>query len=224
MKTRTSCLNHFCLLFLIFIKFSALYGTQCQPADDSFTLASLGFNFAVGESVYTQVTISTNGYVCLGYNSNCGSITRPTLTNMLVGLNLDLNTARSGSGQIYYQKLSQNSTFFQTSSDTVKLINSTIVPTNIFMITYDAVIPYSSSYDTTYKASFQIFLITDSSASYAIFKFTSCLNGISLLAPSGLNYYIACSWKQDVITNQCSSSNVNRTGIWVFNALGNLSF
>jgi hypothetical protein len=166
------------------------------------------------------VTISTNGYVCFGYNSNCGSITRPTLTNMLVGLNFDLNPARSGSGQIYYQKLSPNSTFFQAASDTIKLINSTIEPTNIFMITYDAVIPYSSSYDATYKASFQIFLLTDSSASYVIFKFTSCLNGLSVLAPSGLYYYFEQSWILDEITNQCSSSNVNRAGIWVFKASG----
>jgi hypothetical protein len=141
---------------------------------------------------------------------------------MLVGLNFDLNTNRYESGQIYYQILNTNSTFFKSASDMVKLMNSTIETTNIFMITYDEVLPYSSGYDTTYKASFQFFLLTDSSASYVIFQYTSCLNGLDLLAPSGLNYYHVGIWQQNIITNECYSSNVNRTGIWVFDTLGKI--
>jgi len=170
------------------------------------------------------VSISTNGYVCFGYNSMCSSIQRPAYANLLSGLNFDLNTNRYGSGQIYYQNLNPNSTFFQSASDTVKLMNSTIEPTNIFMITYDAVIPYSSGYDATYKATFQIYLMRDLTASYVIFQYTSCLKGLSLLATSGLVYNYAGSWHQDQITSECSSSNVNRTGIWVFDTLGNLWF
>ena len=141
---------------------------------------------------------------------------------MLVGLNYDLDSSRSGSGQIYYQTLNPSSTFFQSASDTVKLMNPAIVPTNIFMITYDAVLTFGD--DETYKATFQIFLLTNSSSSYVIFQYTSCLNGETLLAPSGLIYCYAGIWQEDEITNQCSSSNVNSIGIWVFDLLGNLSF
>ena len=152
----------------------------------------------------------------------CSSIQRPAYANLLSGLNFDLNTNRYGSGQIYYQNLNPNSTFFQSASQTVKLMNSTIEPTNIFMITYDAVLTFGD--DETYKATFQIFLLTNSSSSYVIFQYTSCLNGQSLLAPSGLIYCYAGIWQEDEITNQCSSSNVNSIGIWVFDLLGNLSF
>jgi hypothetical protein len=141
---------------------------------------------------------------------------------MLVGLNFDLDSGRSESGQIYHQTLNPSSTFFQSASDTVKLMNPAIEPTNIFMITYDAVLTYDDyAYDATYKATFQIFLLTNSSSSYVIFQYTSCLNGESLLAPSGLIYYYAGIWQQDEITNPCSSSNVNSIGIWVFDTLGN---
>jgi len=137
-----------------------------------------------------------------------------------VGLNIDLNTNRYGSGQIYYQKLDTNTSFFQRASDTIKLLNSTIVPINIFMVTFDAVLPYNIGINSTYNATLQIFLLADSSNSYVIFNFTSCLSGLSLNSPSGLNYNFTSSWTNVAITNQCSASNVNREGVWVFEALG----
>ncbi len=158
--------------------------------------------------------------MCFGYNSDCADIERPTLTNMLVGLNFDLNSGQSGSGQIYYQTLNPSSAFFQSATEKVKLLNPAIEPTNIFMITYDAVFQHMNAFN---DASFQIFILTDSSSSYVIFQYTSCLNGETLRAPSGLIYYKTGTWQQDEITNPCSSSNVNSIGIWVFK-LGNISF
>jgi hypothetical protein len=168
------------------------------------------------------VSISSNGYVCLGTNTACGYITRPTYSNIIVGLNFDLNPKRSGSGNIFYQSLSLNSTFFQSACDLVNLLNADFMPTNIFMITYDDVYTYSG-YSTAYLASFQIYLMANVLKSYVIFQYTSCLNGLSLRSSSGLNFYIASTSKQMSITNQCNSSNVNKTGIWVFEALGNIA-
>jgi len=182
-------------------------------------LASLGFNFTYGGSLYTKVSISSNGYVCLGTNTGCGGITRPTYANILVGLNFDLNPKRSGSGSIYYQSLNSNSSIFQSASDLVHLLNVDFIATNIFMITYDDVFTYSG-YSTAYLASFQIYLLANEFKSYVIFQYTSCLNGLSLRSSSGLNFYIASTSKQIAITNQCDSSNVNKTGIWVFEAQG----
>jgi hypothetical protein len=185
-------------------------------ADNSYTVASLGFNFAYAGTVYTQVSISTNGYVCLG-SISCSSTTRPSNTNVIVGLNADLDTARSESGQIYYQRLSSGSSNFISAQSTVNLLNPSFSPTNIFMITYDKVLHHSGTYNTTVMGSFQIFLLTDSASynSYVIFMYASCLNGIGLNVPSGLAFTTASNFQQVTIANQCASSNVGRTGKWV---------
>jgi hypothetical protein len=162
------------------------------------------------------VSISSNGYVCLGTNYGCGSSKITTSSDIIVGLNYDLNPTASGSGKIYYQSLSSNSTFFQPVCDIVNSLDTFFIPKNIFMITYDGVY-IVSGYDT---ASFQIFLLTNFLKTYVIFQYASCLNGLSLLSPSGLNFLVSGSLKQIIIENQCDSTNVNQTGVWVYEALG----
>jgi len=194
----------------------ALYGTQCSAVDNGYTLASLGFSFTYEGIVYVQVSISSNGYVCLGSNAACGSATRPSSSNVLVGLNYDLNPARSGSGKIYYQILGSNSTFFQSACDKINSFDASFVPKFIFMITYDGV--YCASGTGLETASFQIFLLADSSKSYVIFQYTSCLNGLSLLTPSGLTF--AGSSNEILIEDQCNSTNVKEPGVWAYETIG----
>jgi hypothetical protein len=81
------------------------------------------------------VSISTNGYVFLGENSNMPY-------DILVGLNYDLDTSRPGSGQIYYKSLTSNSFDFKSFKTYLNLFDPYFEPTNIFMITYDNVLPY----------------------------------------------------------------------------------
>jgi len=183
-------------------------------------LASLGFNFTYGGSPYTKVSISSNGYVCLGTNTGCGSSKIPTSSNIIVGLNYDLNPTASGSGKIYYQSLSSNSTFFQPVCDIINSLDTIFVPKNIFMITYDGVYN-NGGFDT---ASFQIFLSTNFLKTYVIFQYTSCLDGLTLLSSSGLNFLVSGSLKQIIIENQCDSTNVNETGVWVYEAMGKAFF
>jgi hypothetical protein len=58
--------------------FLASYGTQISPMFWDFELVDIGFTFKYFDSNYTQVSISSFGYVCLGYNSKCGSTARPS--------------------------------------------------------------------------------------------------------------------------------------------------
>ena len=54
------------------------YGTQIPSGDTGYTLANLDFNFSYFGSVYSQVSININGYVCLGNNNQCFADIRPT--------------------------------------------------------------------------------------------------------------------------------------------------
>jgi hypothetical protein len=184
--------------------------------DEGNELVDLGFTFKYIGKDYTQVSISSNGYVCLGNNSECGSYKRPTPFDILIGLNIDLNPTREGSGQIYFKRLDSNSLDFRTAKIYLNLFNPEFVPQQIFMITYDNVLPYSSA--SASVASFQIYLSTDSVKSFVIFKFKSCPTGLTLQSSSGLNYKrINGSLQEVIIANgqQCTGSNVGQAGVWV---------
>ena len=103
------------------------------------------------------MSISTNGYVCLGNNTGCHTFARPKPYDILVGLNKDLDTSRTGSGQIYYQIMTTSS-FFTTATTYTNLLYFSFVPTNGFMITYDGVYPYDLV-SASIVASFQVFLL-----------------------------------------------------------------
>ena len=191
------------------------FGTQLSSADDSSTSVYLAFTFNYFGTSFTQLTISTNGYVCLGYSSQCSSTVKPNGSDIIVGLNHDLNTAKTGSGQIYYKTLSVNSNEFSVVQSYVNLLNSSFIPTDAFMITYDRVLPYSSS--SSSLTSFQIFISINSIKSYVTLKYTSCPTDLSVRATSGLNHHYGGSWiEEPTFTNWCTSSNVGQIGVWVF--------
>jgi hypothetical protein len=84
------------------------------------------------------------------------------------------------------------------------------------MITYDDVLTSDPSnfYST---ASFQVFLLSSSIKSFVLFKFKSCLTDLFLRASSGLTHNDMSTLKEVRIADgqQCTSSNVGQTGVWV---------
>jgi hypothetical protein len=196
--------------YLFFFK-AALYGTQIPSADDASILVNLGFTFIYGGTSYSQVTISTNGCVCLGSLTNCHNRPRPSSSDIFVGLDYDLDTRKTG--QIYYQNVASGSSNFIWSQSKVNLANPSFLAKSVFMITYDNVMTFSQP--STSIASFQIFLLSDSSSNtYVTFSYKSCLSGLTLLSPSGLTFRNGTIIRID---QQCTSSNVGQTGIWIMN-------
>jgi hypothetical protein len=183
-----------------------------------FKIVNLEFSFAYFETFYTQITLSSNGYVCLGSNTRCDNKQRPSPCDILVGLNYDLDPSRNGSGQIYYKSLSIDSIEYISAKVYLNLLNPDLEPTNIFMVTYDEILPVNSLLNS--RVSFQIYLLSFASISksFVIFKFNSCPNSDTLLSSSGINFKNNASALQEVIIingQQCTSSNVNQTGVWV---------
>jgi len=154
--------------------------------------------------------------VCLGSNSNCGSIIRQTPYDILVGWNADLQTSRTGSGQIYYQSLTQGSAYFTQAQAYVNKLDSSFVARNVFMITYDRVLPYTN-YNCTDPTSFQVFLSSDGTKNYVTFSFTTCPTCLPIRANSGLNRITSGNVFQELSTfsNGCTSTNVGQTKLWV---------
>ena len=100
----------------------------------------------------------------------------------------------------------------------VNLIDNDFLPTNVFMITYDSILPKDKG--STSTTSFQIFISTDSNLnkSFVTFKYNSCPQGITLLASSGLNSGKNSIELDEVLIDndlQCTGSNVEQTGVWV---------
>jgi hypothetical protein len=181
---------------------------NCKVVDLTFT-----FRYICTE--YTQVGINPNGYVCLGNNYYCRLQTRPSGHDIVVGLNYYLDPRRVG-GQIYYKQLNSNSLDFESAKIYLNLFNPDFESQQIFMITYDNVLPYSSA--STSVTSFQIYLSTDSVKSFVIFKFKSCPTDLEYYSSSGLNYKRISGNLQEVIIpndQQCSGSNIGQAGVWV---------
>ncbi len=201
------------------------YGTPIISKNDGHEVVNLGFTFKYCDKTFTQVSISSNGYVCLGVNSLCSSYRRPSPHEILVGLNHDLNPTKIGSGQIYYVRLASDAFEFKLANTYVTVLQTSFLATNIFMITYDDVLIYSNV-----KASFQIFLIINEVKSFVIFKYKSCPNDATLYSSSGLNHKYGIYLDEFIIANgqQCSSSNVGHKGVWVIEvttyATGNFYF
>jgi hypothetical protein len=199
---------------------------QLPPMDNGYSVVNLGFTFKYFDRAFTQVSISSNGYVCLGNNSACDRLLRPSPYDILVGLNYDLDSRSIESGQIYYKHLASNSSDFKSAKIHLNLFDPEFEPKEIFLITYDNVLPggWVSSKSSS-KTSFQIFLSSSreyvANKSFVTFKFTSCpkdLFLISFRASSGLNYKNSDGILQEykiVDGEQCTGSNVNQTGVWV---------
>jgi hypothetical protein len=182
----------------------------------SYTLLDLGFTFKYFDNIYTEVSISLNGYVCLGNNYYCRLQTRPSGHDIVVGLNYYLDPTREESGHMYYKILDSNSSDFKSARIYLNLFNPDFEPQQIFMITYDNVLPFFRS--SASVTSFQIYLSTDSVKSFVTFNFKSCPTDLTLEASSGLNYNRNDGILQEVIIangEQCKGSNVGQKGIWV---------
>jgi hypothetical protein len=154
--------------------------------------------------------------VCLGWNSKCDSSIRPSGHDIVIGLNCELSPRRAWSGQIYFKNLVSNSADFESAKIYLNLFDPDFEPQQIFMITYDNVLPYSST--SISLTSFQIYLSTDSVKSFVTFKFKSCPKDLTLRASSGLNYIRIDGNLQEVIIDdgqQCIGSNVGQVGVWV---------
>jgi hypothetical protein len=176
----------------------------------------LGFPFKYFSTEYTRVSISLNGYVCLGRLDECESYIRPSPRDILIGLNCILKTTREGSGQIYYKRLYSNSFDFTSAKIYLNLFNPEFEPQQIFMITFDNVLP--DDHRSTSVTSFQIYISTDSVKSFVTFKFKSCPTDLDYYSSSGLNYKRIDGNLQEVIIangQQCIGSNVGQTGVWV---------
>jgi hypothetical protein len=187
---------------------------------DGYEVVDLGFTFKYFDRDYTQLSISTNGYVCLGNNSKCDSFIILSSNDILVGLNHWLNTKRVESGQIYFKHLDSNLSDLGSSKIYLNLFDPDFEPENTFMITYDNVLAYYPSSSTS-RTSFQIFLSSSDSVnkkSFVLFKFTSCPTDLNLRAPPGLRYKKNDGIPQIVKISDgqhCTGSNVGQTGVWV---------
>jgi hypothetical protein len=169
----------------------------------------IGFVFKYFGTEYTQVSISSKGYVCLGNGSDCNCRN----FHILIGLNIDLDPTREGSGQIYYKHLDSNSLDFKSAKIYLNLFNPGFEPKQIFMITYDNVLPYSN--DSNSGVSFQIYLSTDFVKSFVTFKFKSCPTDLNYFSSSGLVYKPKLKGIKIVDGQQCIGSNVGQIGVWV---------
>jgi hypothetical protein len=188
--------------------------------NDGYEVVNLGFAFEYFDKEYTQVSISTNGYVCLGNRTACRGLTWPWSYDIIFGLNANLDLIREGGGQIYYKNVDLISDDFKSSKILMNLFDPLYEPNQIFMITYDNFLSFDT--DLTSMISYQIFLASSESnnKAFVTFKYTSCPTGIDSWQGSPALAYINNdgTWKEIKIGDgeQCTESNVGQTGIWVF--------
>jgi hypothetical protein len=208
--------------FYTWIKKKVL-GQLIPRGDEYYETVSINFNFTYYDTYHTQLTMSTNGFVCFGFV--CVLTATASSGNAISALNYNLDT-RFGGG-IYYQYLNSQSSDFNSIKSDLNRLNSNFVPTNLFRISYDNVPNYLSSlWSGSLRASFQIVLASDGTKSYILLKYTSCLSDVTLFSTPGL-YYLSNQLNGQQMSNQfsnpCSSSNVNIGGTWVFDVSPSIS-
>ena len=179
--------------------------------NDNNGTVSINFNFSYFGQSFSQLAINTNGYFNFGPSSGGGI--NASGNYFISGLNYDLDTRTSGG--VFYQNLNSQSSDFNSTKSEINRFDASFVPTNLFRITYDNVPLYSSS---SYNVSFQVILASDSSKSYVLLKYTTCLSSsVALLTLPGLYYLVNGQQTFVPISNSsCSNSNVNQNGTWVF--------
>ncbi len=196
--------------YLLVILIKIAYVTLFTRGDDNYEAVSINFSFNYFGTLFSQLTLNTNGYVSFGNANNYNA------ENAISGLAYDLDT-RYGGG-IYYQNLNSQSSDFNSIKSDLNRLNSNFVPTNLFRIIYDNVPNYVSGGSLgSLRATFQIILASDALKSFVLLKYTSCLSGNLLRAAPGL-YYLSSNGQQmsNTLTNPCTNSNVNLGGTWVF--------
>ena len=94
---------------ILIFNFNLSYGTHLAQMNYGVEVVDLGFKFRYFDNDYTQVSISFNGYVCLGDNSRCSENKSPSPHDILIGLNYVVDPTSVANGQIYYKRLDSNS-------------------------------------------------------------------------------------------------------------------
>ena len=189
--------------------------------DNSQTVDFMGFSFPFYKKYYSEITISTNGYVVFSsFNSSlnsscCFGINRPQMSNLISAYNYDLISASNGN--VFYRSVDTFSADLYTIQNEInQLLRTNFRASNAFVVTYANIASYSDRNDV---ANFQIILTTDSVQSYLTLNYGYCLQKpmafqiiteIDCLDKS-LNMVV------NSIVNPCTSSNVNVIGKWIFN-------
>jgi hypothetical protein len=197
--------QNFFIFFILSLKIG--FGALFTRGDDNYGSVLINFNFNYYGTFFSQLAMSTNGYI------NFDNANSATSGNAISALNYDLDTRARGG--IYYQNLYSQSSDFNSIKSDLNRLNSNFVPTNLFRITYYNVPNYGSG---AYIASFQIILASDASKSYVLLKYTSCLTGLLSASTAQGLYYLSSNGQQmsNTFTSPCNSSNVNLGGTWVF--------
>ena len=105
----------------------------------------------------------------------------------------------------------------EVKSDINNFIDSSFVPTNVFVIYYQYVRGYTVKSDIT---TFNLAVATDGTNSYAIVKYILCQKVDRIFRPTGV-YYVDGTGTNQVLAygnpDQCSSSNNGApTGTYLF--------
>jgi hypothetical protein len=181
------------------------YGTLFSRGDDYYNTVTINFNFSYFGTYLSYLSINTNGYVHFSYYET---------SDFWISIqDYDLTTLSSGGG-IYYQNLNSQSLDSDSIASDLHRLNSNFQPTNLFRITYYNVPSKFGDYVVTA----QIVLASDSTKSYVLLKYASCIPDAVLRKASGLYHFSSLNGQHvsNEISNACTSSNVNLDGTWVF--------
>lgn len=195
------------------MSFGANAGDSAENAcDDCQWTIPLGFSYYYFTQFYTDIIITSNGYVSFG--SIGLSISVPASSNSISAYNYDLATSTCGT--LWYRSITDSTTLTKISSQ----INSYYAPvtsftaTNAFVATWDHICRLSSPglYGT-----FQIIIATDGVQHYLMINYGTL--DYSCYASGSFYQYIDANnvvVKNLLPTTPQSSSNVNFNGKWIY--------
>lgn len=212
-------MKYFFYIQATFLSYGSINGDQTLArADDSCAQVNFNFNFNYYGTVYTRCCININGYISFDDMTNYMAFISPNnYMNYIAPFVHDLITTSTGS--IYYRTIndSQSLNAIGQEINSLKYSNKTnFMPTNAFIVTWDAVPPYSSSSPANTFASFQLIISTDGSNSFLTLNY----GPLDFVASNGYFFQYGSN-KIISITNPQFSSNVGVNGKWIYN-LSNL--
>ena len=196
-------------------------------ADDTSGILPLNFSFNYFKVNYTQVKISTNGYLVFSpINITC-YITRPIPTNSIIAYNIDLYVNSGSGGGTYYNYISPFSNEMASLQLIINLVDQSFVPKNAFEVIWFNVTDYGSRNLLDYGSTrLKISLATDFQNSYVLIQNMLCFNNLVLNSIPGLNCINSSGTLREIPnTNKssnepCISSNVGKAGTWIFEVSG----
>ena len=188
------------------------YGNEANNSlakgDETCTKINFNFNFNYYGTNYTKCCISINGYI--SFDALTTSSISPSNNYFIAPFAHDLSTMSKGN--IYYRLINESPTLSQIGLEISSLyyLNTiNFIPTNAFIVTWDSVPSYGSSYSG--YVSFQIILSTDGSNSYLTINYGS----LGFSASKGYSFqYGSGSYDETIIStsNPELSSNVGVSG------------